>query len=99
MKLKQAIVTASLSLLSLPSQVFAAGDPFESSTKAAQDVTGKLSAFGLIVAVGAVVICGVAMMLSQKLREWGKQHLVGVVLGIILIALASQIPAFVQGLF
>ncbi|WP_373756986.1 TrbC/VirB2 family protein [Streptococcus ferus] len=98
---KQFLATAATIALTLSNGViaFASADPFSSVQKGAQDATSKFSALGLVIAVFALVIAGVALMSTQRMREWAKGHIGWVIVGIVIIIIASQIVSYVQGMF
>ena len=45
------------------------------------------------------VFAGIGLMLSQKMREWAKGHIVYVIIGVVVIVLASQAVPFIQQMF
>lgn len=102
LKLKQkwmVLVGIATSFL-LPSGVLADGqNPFDAVNSGASNATQQLSTLGATVAIGMLVVAGIGLMLSQKMREWAKGHIIYVIIGIVVIVLASQAVPFIKQMF
>lgn len=101
-KMKKKLLVSSTVLISFLASrpVLAEGnDPFKTLEKSATDATGSVTTLGFIIAVGMLVIAGVALMLSRAAREWAKGHIGYVLAGVAVIVLASQMIAYIQSLF
>ncbi|HFI0144871.1 TPA: TrbC/VirB2 family protein [Streptococcus suis] len=103
LKKKVVALTVAASSILISSPVFAEGEkgenPFDTVGSSVEDATGSFTNLGFIIAVVMLVISGIALMLSQKAREWAKGHIFYVIIGIVVIVLASQAVAYVQSLF
>lgn len=92
----QGFVVASL----IGSPVFASGgDPFESLGNGAEKATEKTTKFALIAAVLLLVVGGLGLMTTSKIREWAKAHIGWVLVGIVVIVLAPGIVDYFVNLF
>ncbi|KXT83151.1 TrbC/VirB2 family protein [Streptococcus panodentis] len=102
LKIKQiwAALTAALTSFLLTTPVFAAGkDPFSSVTSGAEQAQGQFSTLGFAIAVTMLIVAGIGLMLSQKMREWAKGHIIYVIIGVVVIVLASQAVPFIKDMF
>lgn len=100
LKKKVVALTVAASSILISNPVFAEGEnPFDTVGSSVEDATGSFTNLGFIIAVVMLVISGIALMLSQKAREWAKGHIFYVIMGIVVIVLASQAVAYVQSLF
>ncbi|EFX93367.1 TrbC/VirB2 family protein [Streptococcus sanguinis] len=102
LKVKQkwlAVMTVLAAFLT-SSPVFAGGkNPFDSVNQGADKATQNFTALGFTIAVAMLVVAGIGLMLSQKMREWAKGHIVYVIIGVVVIVLASQAVPFIQQMF
>lgn len=97
-KLLAASAAASAALVTSP--VFAeGGDPFSAVEQGAQDATNSLSNVSLVVGVLSLVVAGLALMSTRKMREWAKEHIGWVIVGLATIAIASSFVPYIFNLF
>ena len=99
-KQKWLAVMSGLAAFLTYSQFFACGKyPFDSVYLGADMATQNFTALGFTIAVAMLVVAGIGLMLSQKMREWAKGHIVYVIIGVVVIVLASQAVPFIQQMF
>ena len=73
--------------------------PFDSVNQGADKATQNFTALGFTIAVAMLVVAGIGLMLSQKMREWAKGHIVYVIIGVVVIVLTNQAVPFIQQMF
>lgn len=101
-KMKKKLLVSSTAVISFLSSrpVLAEGDdPFGTVENSLTDATTSFTTLGFVIAVIMLVVAGIALMLSRSAREWAKGHIGYVIVGIVVIVLASQVVAYIQSLF
>ena len=96
-KQKWLALTTTVAASLAASPVFAGGkNPFETVGQGAEQAQSQFSTLGFAVAAAMLVVAGIGLMLSQKMREWAKGHIIYVIIGVVVIILASQVVPFLQ---
>lgn len=85
MNLKKIVQTSALTLLTLPTTVFAAGDPFEQQAIRPCGLYWKWICFLLLLLVIFLFIA----CFSDIVRDWVQDHFLTLLCGVFLFALAS----------
>lgn len=96
--LKPTLEAVATAAVLIPVRAFAA-DPFEAVTKGATDTQAKVYALGLVISAFMLILCGVGLMLSKKLREAAKEHMGHVVIGVVVMIVAPQVIAWLTTAF
>lgn len=94
-KLKAGVAFLQLALMTGSEVVFADSDPTATLNESTKTVSEKVTTWALIAAGLMVVIGGTALMLSDETRRWAKKHILWVLVGVVVVEIATSLIAWV----
>lgn len=74
-------------------------NPFDTIGDGVQKGQENISNLGFIIAIAMLVVSGIALMSTQKMREWAKSHIGYIIVGVIIIVVAGQLVAYIKNIF